>query len=275
MHLLLAFPLFVVVVGVDSRWLLRSLHHHYADLMQSHETPQNYLEKIFQISLCLPPMTQQGYADLVTADLLPEFVSPEPTTGSGADEIEQAKAASPQGGPDDVPQQTDDESPPVQAAQAPSEVRRVSTRVQRQRVLARALRLKPDERQLIIDAHPLIGTPRSAKRLVNVYRLLRAGLPPHERDQFAQGEFRAVIVLLGILVGFPLQGARLLEALPSYSGPTLLELLDANGDGWATIALAVRQIGATTDIPQDAGTYARWAPKVARYSFRTGHLFNG
>ncbi len=34
-HLLLAFPLFVVVVGVDPRWLLRSLRLHYAALAQT------------------------------------------------------------------------------------------------------------------------------------------------------------------------------------------------------------------------------------------------
>jgi hypothetical protein len=81
-HLLLAFPLFVVVVGVDSRWLLRSLRTRYRDVLgaaddqAAHDdmsdsehwaaTPQNYLEKIFQISLCLRPMSSVGYADLAS-----------------------------------------------------------------------------------------------------------------------------------------------------------------------------------------------------------------
>ena len=81
-QLLLAFPLFVVVVGVDARWLLRSIHTHYRDVLGSDglstvaqdsrhwaSTPQNYLEKIFQISLCLPPMSEDGYTSLVGADL--------------------------------------------------------------------------------------------------------------------------------------------------------------------------------------------------------------
>ncbi len=63
MHLLLALPLFVVVVGVDPRRLLRSLQTHYRALLQTQavtrsadgdrsywaSTPQNYVEKIFQI----------------------------------------------------------------------------------------------------------------------------------------------------------------------------------------------------------------------------------
>jgi CHAT domain/KAP family P-loop domain len=79
-HLLLAFPLFVVVVGVDSRWLLRSLRHEYSALLVSSaedgsfsedeadywaSTPQNYLEKIFQIPYWIRPMEPGGYIQLV------------------------------------------------------------------------------------------------------------------------------------------------------------------------------------------------------------------
>jgi hypothetical protein len=78
-HLLLALPLFVVVVGVDPRWLLRSLQCHYHDLLTepktnwttdadlSHwaSTPQSYLEKIFQIPFTILPMTNAGFARFV------------------------------------------------------------------------------------------------------------------------------------------------------------------------------------------------------------------
>ena len=53
-HLLLAFKLFVVVVGVDSRWLERSLREHYPNLLVE---PEHYLEKIFQIPFMLRRMT--------------------------------------------------------------------------------------------------------------------------------------------------------------------------------------------------------------------------
>ena len=76
-HLLLAFPLFVVVVAVDHRWLLTSLELHYQELLGTEEearsglrkewelTPTNYLEKIFQIPLALQPMSPEGYQRLV------------------------------------------------------------------------------------------------------------------------------------------------------------------------------------------------------------------
>ena len=65
-HLLLAFPLFIVVVGVDPRWLRHSLAKYYPDTLTEDgpdgsdgvavnaprsSTPQDYLEKIFQIPL--------------------------------------------------------------------------------------------------------------------------------------------------------------------------------------------------------------------------------
>src|SRR5262249_13171550 len=74
-HLLLAFPLFVVVVAVDSRWLACCLKKQYESIFggvsgDGHPgaaTPLDYLEKIFQIPLWLRPLTEQQRADMVTA----------------------------------------------------------------------------------------------------------------------------------------------------------------------------------------------------------------
>jgi hypothetical protein len=83
-HLLLALKLFVVVVGVDPRWLMRSLRQHYAaqlapsgtplsswegDRAYWNSTPENYLEKIFQVPFSLRPMSQPGYVKLMTSVL--------------------------------------------------------------------------------------------------------------------------------------------------------------------------------------------------------------
>jgi hypothetical protein len=75
-HLLLALDLFVVVVAVDSRWLTRALQVHYSELLGSgpaaddrdalrESTPQNYLEKIFQITYALAPMQAGHLRDYV------------------------------------------------------------------------------------------------------------------------------------------------------------------------------------------------------------------
>jgi hypothetical protein len=63
-QLLLAFPLFVVVVGVDARWVKRALNVRYKDQLRplrdggwDGATPQDYIEKIFQIPFWLEPMS--------------------------------------------------------------------------------------------------------------------------------------------------------------------------------------------------------------------------
>jgi hypothetical protein len=85
-HLLLAFPLFVVVVAVDERWLVGSLQEHHAGQLRDADEqalaqlrgafeglarPRDYLEKIFQIPYWVPRMTTLGaqalVAELVTS----------------------------------------------------------------------------------------------------------------------------------------------------------------------------------------------------------------
>src|SRR6266545_3741044 len=82
---------FVVIVGVDSRWLLRSLEIRFKELLSADgpasadadadggwaATPQNYLEKIFQFSLMLPRITREGYERLVLALFRSEHEGPD------------------------------------------------------------------------------------------------------------------------------------------------------------------------------------------------------
>src|ERR1043165_1048765 len=83
--MLLGYPLFVVVVGVDPRWLLHSLSSTYGAFQNSDNvdtpdvwrtTPQNYLEKIFQIPFSLRPMTDTGYSRLVSKLLCTDVAGP-------------------------------------------------------------------------------------------------------------------------------------------------------------------------------------------------------
>lgn len=76
-HLLLAMDLFNVVVGVDPRWLEKSLNEKYRNqrlksndelnIVQSNNvfSAHNYLEKIFQIPFSVPRMNEDGYKCLV------------------------------------------------------------------------------------------------------------------------------------------------------------------------------------------------------------------
>ncbi len=69
-HLLLAFELFVVVVAVDARWLSVALTDELRALKPDRDegrcaTPQDYLEKIFQLPFWVQPLTTDGRRTLV------------------------------------------------------------------------------------------------------------------------------------------------------------------------------------------------------------------
>jgi hypothetical protein len=68
-HLLLSFPLFVVVVAVDARWISTALSQRFPNLLSNgHEgsatsngaTARDYLEKIFQIPYWVQPMGEDA-----------------------------------------------------------------------------------------------------------------------------------------------------------------------------------------------------------------------
>ena len=87
---------------------------------------------------------------------------------------------------------------------------------------------------------PLIQTPRSAKRLTNVYRLLR--VTQGESRLLDQDSYVVVLLLLGIVVGYPRQSSALLTAL---------EQSDASTE-WAEL---VRRLSPTTSPDPSKGPY--------------------
>ena len=98
-HLLLAFPLFAVVVGVDQRCLRQSLRSEFGGVLSSPSipsladdhstileaerppTPLDYLEKIFHVPFHLPTMeVTLAYSALVMKLTEPAVASPEPNS---------------------------------------------------------------------------------------------------------------------------------------------------------------------------------------------------
>jgi hypothetical protein len=98
-HMLLAFELFVVVVAVDARWVEHALRHSYPWLSKGVPaarqagandltplldagpvTPEDYLEKIFQIAFWLEPMTAGRAASYLTSLVRPLTLARAATT---------------------------------------------------------------------------------------------------------------------------------------------------------------------------------------------------
>lgn len=262
-HLLLAFPLFVVVVAVDSRWLAHSLAEHYPALATSvktgatpspdgdgsnHATPSDYLEKIFQVPFWIEPLAKGARKSLVRGLLQGNLA---PATGRD----------------DPLP----DVEPLVFSDDSAAMVQAMFGRTGAVRLQAAALSVTPDELAFLDELAPLLGdTPRSIKRFVNVYQLLCAlPVPPDVGSPLYE---EAAGFLLAITDGLPglydalyrelskaIPGATLADAVES-ARPTVPAEEMARYDEWAKTRTVL--VGTSAEL------FAEPARRVRRFSFR-------
>jgi len=215
-HLLLAFPLFVVVVAVDSRWLASSLDGHYDQFGGSGASPEDYLEKVFQVPFWVRPLGPEIRRQMLRGLLTPSLASPARAQARAAGEVV------------DVVVQTD-----LLAFRAlvdsfhDTEGRRASAD-------AVDLCITTDELSQVEDVADLLGrTPRAVKRFVNVYLLLKSMGIGRGWTMPAGGQ---LVVLLAIANGLPRFAAVVLPVLAAAEpGRTLGDLLPrpAPDDPWA------------------------------------------
>lgn len=244
-HLLLAYPLFVVVVGVDSRWLLHSLSSHFkqfdehvARLSREHEddesehwtaTPQHYLEKIFQIPYALRPMTDGGFGQLIDALLKPagdgdvllpavsEATPAQPTAPTAVPEDQASRLAQQPNFAyaSSVPKASAEDK----RASGPAPQQAGSSDESQGTVLDEAsLTIQAWETEYAKRMRAFIPSPRAAKRFSNVYRIMKATVPANELARFEgsanfPGEFRMAMILLAQQISSPHRAAQWFEFL--------------------------------------------------------------
>jgi hypothetical protein len=161
-----------------------------------------------------------------------------------------------------------------------------------------SLSLRSHEREYLADLGALVGTPRAAKKLVNLYRLVRIGVPQPELTAFAGAPdsepYRAAGLLLALVVGTPpLATAVLTAVLKATSGADLITTLTDTSahdrhattpastapdcstcSSWATTLGAVQLIASgSPGLPAIVDHYQLWAPEIARFSFHTRPLW--
>jgi hypothetical protein len=177
-HLLLAFPCFVVVAAVDARWLQTALTEAHAQLAreESGVTAADYLEKIFQIAYWVQPLRSEpgqldggNYGRLID-NLAGSRETDAPGNGiaqhfEGADTLEAVATVH---GP---LERLDPKAPDLEPEAA------------RERV-----KLTEKEVRLFRDLGLLAArSPRAVKRMVNVYRLIRATSEVEDNKIFIVG----------------------------------------------------------------------------------------
>jgi hypothetical protein len=264
-HLLLAFDLFVVVVGLDIRWASHSLEEKYARQLKTGggATALDYLEKIFQVPFWLPPMEEEASRRLL-ADMMP---GPAVAVGDVAapDRAAAGETRSSAAGKTGAAQQT---GPAARPAEGPAKETEL-------------LMIQKEERALMLRLAPAVSrSPRRLKRFVNTYLLLRASLDPVERETFVieggvRGNHREAMMLLALLTSAPRAWTRVLEALTSSTPPATfgdlkkiaLQDLPSGEREYVETAVDIYRAGG-----ESLHDLRAMAPKVARFSFHYSFL---
>jgi len=221
-HLLLALDLFIVIVGVDSRWLLRSLDVQYGKLLSSSSdqdenyrisTPQNYLEKIFQVTFALSSMEKEGFRQYIQYLTGDDAINPPEKKEIKYDqEIDLKKTGTPKQTSKEKKSITRDDEIPAKNVRnnidgSISSVQKeiLGKNILKENEAIRVYSIQEPEQKYSQLLFPLIQTPRIAKRIANVYRLIKtlASLNDLEEIEKENGRHRPILMLLAVLYDFP------------------------------------------------------------------------
>jgi hypothetical protein len=325
-HLLLAFPLFIVVVGVDSRWLLHSLKQNSRafqseasehdgipdeDYDQWQSTPLNYLEKIFQIPYTLRPMQASGFERLVDALTTQQKNIPLIEIKSEQNVIDEVKTTFKL----DTTYQDNESTSSVNKHEI-TELPLSPTSLSQTTLedlphsdnapLLEYIDLNPGyllieewERTVMKKLYRFIPSPRSAKRFVNIYRLLKASIDDLKLQVFIgdenHGQHRCVLLLLAMLIGHPVETLEILRELlerkhtdtwwdfidtfksraelsiPSDDIGTSMDVSGQQIKRWRQLLEKLTEIEVRSLLPKDhsCADFEEYAPLVARYSYQS------
>jgi hypothetical protein len=270
-HLLLALRLFVVIVGVDPRWLKRSLRERHPILLESTPSditwtsPTDYLEKIFQLTYTLPHMSSISCAELLVAaaqdaqitsarqdEQRTELTTEDADRGTGGSSFDN-------GNENDADKRSEDNG---QLSHTSDEY------------LAEALTLSADDIDALRSVAPLVSiSPRRAKRFLNIYLVIRAralGDPATRKrlsrngDAAAPAPDNSLLMLVALLMGLPRTMAAFIHGVPqSENGnpitlATSLTKVATAPDEQARLRAFLNSRPSIATLPMDA--FMRWLP---------------
>jgi len=284
-NMLLSFRLFVVMVAVDARWLSRSLEKRYPDFFGRIEvadedpgeptaatkatlkannkvgdqanrnedgaaeraTAADYLEKIFQIPYWVPAMSAKASISLVD-----DLVAPDRIIEPGKVPAKPVIKVTPIPVPNPVQPALHDEDRQTRSEAPPS----------------RALGLTDSEIATLTALSPFLGgSPRRARRFVNVYRVAKASLTPAEVKKLEDGEHKALATQLAVATGAPNAFGTWISICEGGDEKRLTELVTDEFD-LRNIEGALKAFRAMAAKDTDVlARLADQAPRAARFSF--------
>jgi hypothetical protein len=269
-----------VVVAVDARWLVTALETHHHELFGSGgATAIDYLDKIFQIPFTLLPPSAEATAGYLRSLLpvppregaearVPPGVRVTPGVLVAAETVK-------------VLWGTDEMAPPEATGSTGDRGPTVDLR-------PRGLQVSVAEIEFLARLGGLLPTPRAAKRLVSIYRLVRIGVPDAGLASFLGdengGPYQTVQLMLAVLAGHPEWAREIFVVLLGDAGGGT----GAGGD-LASVAAGMVPTGsqphpfgmihdflirlrAEAPAALSLTEARRWCPRLARFSFYTREL---
>jgi hypothetical protein len=287
-HLLLAFPLFVVIVGVDPRWLNNALSEKYRDLFgdgseknqrterngitrgenpdeQGLSTPEfatsyDYLEKIFQIPFALKPINKTGREQLIKYLMKDEMAdslikgSSQPVTAQSEQGPAGFSNVNTASSPSDL---SADEKPPLKPDEGKFEIAHEK------------LVFTTSERDYMQSISSLFGkTPRSINRYVNIYRIIKTHGSLKVTGDFSEDDFKPIMFLLAIIVGYSFLAKDFIEKISEAEDyQTFADFVENN---WLNKELKSLLKSFTYDVGNlQMKNFKNNLELISRFSFRT------
>jgi hypothetical protein len=213
-HLLMAFPLFVVVVAVDVRWLKTALLSRHAQLEDAADAREGagvheYLEKIFQLVAWTEPLAADDVGDFLRGRLGGETSRKSRRRGGrrggrASEAAQQPRAAGL--GQQLATRLVEERRDPADAnhAQAP--------------LSAAALRISDMEIEMMERICRILEmTPRRLARFANSYQVARASLNRSEATHLGETGYPALIAFLSVTIALPDRACAVADALDAAS----------------------------------------------------------
>ncbi len=237
-HLLMAFPLFIVVVGVDKRCVNNALNHKNIsqyfnstgakNLKQLKEEfdievikPNEYLEKIFQIPFQIPNADCEGIHNMIDDLFDGQIADVDIMVDDIIDEKGDIDVESFVG----IGYKNNETDSPIGNIYS-EEIEGKNSRVENTIETPPDLTITPEELNQIKKISELVGnTPRTIKRFVNLYRILRAH-SQLSHDSLSKNEKLAIMFTLAINIGkYKVEAKRLFDDIRNENNYPLSKYL--------------------------------------------------
>jgi hypothetical protein len=211
-QLLLSTKLFIIVLGLDTRYVTRALEKEYKEILQHEGDPSglDYIEKIIQIPYRVRPIESQSLQKYLHAQMDIEVLQTDQTSGSSQDKATGniGAAVSSNAGAIAAPPQA---GTPTTNVGTPSQTTVPAVEPEEEIELpAAVIQFKQEDLlDLTSCCQKIALTPRSIKRLVNVLKLMkifwfRAGKAPSAAERDGRRPVKqAAMAMLALSSAYP------------------------------------------------------------------------